>query len=113
LLEGKKDEDLVYKKKIRRPLVSYTKTTPPHIRAARLLGSRTRSVEYVMTLGGPIPTRLEPRHIDYKHYIDKQLTPVADSLLKLLGTSLKEILDVSVTGESVTTIKPGEDNVGI
>ncbi|MFH1400219.1 MAG: DNA polymerase II, partial [Nanoarchaeota archaeon] len=37
LLAGKFDDQLVYRKQIRKDLKEYTKTTPPHVKAARML----------------------------------------------------------------------------
>lgn len=38
-----------------------------------------------MTLKGPIPVQNEIDHIDYQHYIDKQIRPLADQVLKTKG----------------------------
>jgi DNA polymerase-2 len=45
-----------------------------------------------MTLKGPIPLELDPKEPDYQHYIDRQLQPVADSILEVLGKSFDGIL---------------------
>jgi DNA polymerase-2 len=34
-----------------------------------------------------------PRGLDYQHYLDRQLAPAADALLRLKGTSVSEIVD--------------------
>ncbi|MDD9954229.1 MAG: DNA polymerase II [Candidatus Woesearchaeota archaeon] len=94
--EGKRDELLVYKKSIRKDLASYTKTTPPHVKAARLLEEKgkleSNVIEYVMTPDGPYPTALEPKTIDYDHYIEKQLKPIADAILVFFDTTFDDVL---------------------
>jgi DNA polymerase-2 len=35
---------------------------------------------------------LDPKDIDYQHYIDKQLKPIADSILVLLDLSFDSIV---------------------
>ncbi|PYQ10182.1 MAG: DNA polymerase II [Acidobacteria bacterium] len=93
LRAGKCDELLVYRKSLRKPLDQYTETTPPHVKAARLLPKAPgRRIAYVMTLAGPQPERFLDSPIDYDHYIEKQLEPVADALLPQLGTSFRAVM---------------------
>ena len=40
-----------------------------------------------MTRGGPEPLELRQSGIDYAHYLDKQLQPIADAILHPLGDS--------------------------
>src|SRR5262249_44513246 len=48
LRAGRWDAELVYRKAVRKPLADYTKTTPPHVKAARKQGGRGgRLVVYV------------------------------------------------------------------
>ncbi|MCC7568570.1 MAG: DNA polymerase II [Candidatus Methanofastidiosa archaeon] len=95
LLRGERDADLVYRKRLRKGLDDYTKTTPPHVKAARMasFGDKDHAslVEYVMTKRGPLPASRAVR-IDYRHYVDKQIRPLADSVLTLLGTSFEEVV---------------------
>ncbi len=105
LKRGKLDDQLVYRKGVRKELSSYTKTTPPHVKAARLLeergGTRDGSViEYVMTMNGPEPLGYETAPIDYHHYIEKQIKPIADSVLSFYDTSFDEL----IAGSSQTTL---------
>jgi len=82
LRKGKYDSLLVYKKAIRKNLEEYVKTTPPHVKAARKLQKLTTNIiEYVMTLDGPEPIQLQKSPLDYEHYIEKQIKPIADSVL--------------------------------
>jgi len=91
---GKKDDLLVYKRAIRKEIADYTKTTPPHVKAARLLGKDLKStiIEYVMTKEGPEPIQKIKHKIDYEHYIEKQLRPIADAVLGFYNQSFDDIL---------------------
>ena len=89
---GAYDEKLVYRKRLHKPPGEYGKSPPPYARAAMLLPKKVREVRYVMTTEGPVPIELNPKNPDYPHYIDKQLRPVADSILEVLGTSFEEIV---------------------
>jgi DNA polymerase-2 len=91
---GRFDGQLVYRKAVRKDLEEYTKTTPPHVQAARRQQQPGgRLVEYVMTHHGPEPVGEETAPLDYEHYIEHQIKPVADAILRFLGTSLDTILD--------------------
>ncbi len=82
LKDGKHDDLLVYRKAIRKDLEAYTKTTPPHVKAARLLDKiDSNIIEYLMTKDGPQPLQKLSSPVDYDHYIDKQVKPIADSVL--------------------------------
>ncbi|MGE5350796.1 MAG: DNA polymerase II [Acidobacteriota bacterium] len=84
---GIHDEKLVYRKRLRKDVDLYTKNTPPHVKAARLTNTSSGIIRYVMTKRGPVPIELDHRDYDYQHYIDKQIKPIADSVLGLLGQS--------------------------
>jgi len=89
------DRDLVYKKRLRKPPGEYVKIVPPHVRAALLLEPRTevlREIRYVMTRRGPVPVELPHEDLDYNHYIEKQLKPVADAVLMFFDQSFNEIM---------------------
>lgn len=95
-LSGDFDDQLVYRKRLRRKLDDYQRNVPPHARAARIADDYNRQqgrplqyqnggwISYVMTVAGPEP--LETRHspIDYQHYLERQLQPVADAILPFL-----------------------------
>ncbi|MBN2053143.1 DNA polymerase II [Candidatus Woesearchaeota archaeon] len=91
---GKYDDLLVYRKAIRKEIDDYTKTTPPHVKAARLLGKDLRSniIEYVMTKEGPEPIQKQKHKIDYEHYIEKQIKPIADAILVFYDQSFDDII---------------------
>lgn len=91
--KGKMDAKLVYRKSIRKDLSEYTKTTPPHVKAARKLDKLDSNViSYFMTLDGPEPTQKLTHPLDYEHYIKKQIEPIANQVLSLFGKSLEDIL---------------------
>lgn len=94
VLAGAQDELLVYRKALRKPLESYTASTPPHVAAARKLGGApTRIISYVMTVQGPEPIEALRHAIDRSHYIEKQVRPVAEPVLDALGLDFDVIVD--------------------
>lgn len=102
-LSGARDQDLVYRKRLRRPLAQYVKSQPPQVRAARLADEHRRrlglppryqqkgEVRYVMTLQGPEPIEYVCSPLDYQHYVDKQLEPIADGILPFIGLSFERV----------------------
>jgi DNA polymerase-2 len=95
LKKGEYDSSLIYKKKITKALNQYTKTTPPHVRAAREVKNFSgRLVRYVLTKDGPKHVSLLPESpdYDYEHYIEKQLGGVSDDLLNSFGIDFEELL---------------------
>ena len=92
LLAGELDAELVYRKRLRRPLDAYTRNVPPHVQAARRQSSRPGSwVSYVVTANGPLPVEALDAKPDYEHYRDRQLAPAADGILHFLGTSFETL----------------------
>jgi DNA polymerase-2 len=89
--KGQRDTELVYQKRMRRELTSYTSTTPPHVKAARLLPKPPRVVRYLMTLQGPQPLGYVHAQIDYEHYISKQVLPIVATVFDLVGFDAEEI----------------------
>jgi DNA polymerase-2 len=87
LRRGERDEQLVYRKTLRRPAEDYASETP-QVRAARLMGWTTERgrIAYVMTKAGAEP--IESRSgapLDYDHYVERQLLPIAVSIAEVLG----------------------------
>jgi DNA polymerase-2 len=87
LRRGERDDELVYRKTLRRVADDYASETP-QVRAARLMGwtSRRGRVSYVMTAAGAEP--LDKRSgalLDYSHYIEHQLVPIAMAIADALG----------------------------
>ncbi|MEK6892578.1 MAG: DNA polymerase II [Nanoarchaeota archaeon] len=96
ILGGKVDDKLVYRKSIRKALNEYTKTTPPHVKAARQLDHLDSNViEYYMTSAGPEPIQKLKHKIDYEHYIEKQIKPIANQILSLFNKSFEELTQKS------------------
>jgi DNA polymerase-2 len=91
LFAGALDEQLVYRKRLRRGIDSYQHNVPPHVKAARLVGRPLRDIAYVWTTRGPQPLEAQTATLDYHHYVDKQLAPAADVILSCLGTSFDAI----------------------
>jgi DNA polymerase II len=90
---GKYDEDLVYRKSIRKDLEEYTKTTPPHVKAARKLKKlESSTIEYYMTTAGPEPIQLLKHDLDYEHYIEKQIKPIADTMLSFFNIAFEDLI---------------------
>lgn len=90
--DGKLDEKLVYRKSIRKDLQEYTKTTPPHVKAARKLDSlESNVIEYYITLDGPEPIQKLKHKIDYEHYVDKQIKPIAEQILAVFSKKFEDL----------------------
>jgi DNA polymerase-2 len=97
--------ELVLRKRLRRKLSEYVKNIPPHVQAARKAEEIRKTlqlpalyehggwVEYVMTTAGPEPRQYQRSPVDYDFYIDKQLAPIADSILVFQQSSMDKILD--------------------
>lgn len=91
--EGQHDDKLVYSKSITKKLEEYTKTTPPHVKAARMLPKlKSKIIKYYMTTNGPEPLELLNSPLDYDHYIDKQIKPIAESILNLLDKNFDDVI---------------------
>ena len=107
-LSGDYDDQLLYRKRLRRPLISYTKNIPPHVRAAKLadkenlrLGKTLKYqnkgwINYAITTVGPEPIEYLQHPFDYEHYVIKQLMPVADAILPFIGLSFSDICNKQI-----------------
>ncbi|MBD3343849.1 MAG: DNA polymerase II [Chitinivibrionales bacterium] len=93
--EGIFDDKLVYRKRLRKSLNDYAGHAPPHVQAARLLDSPRHSIAYYITREGPQPREKRTAPLDYNHYIDTQLKPIADSILEWTAHDFDSI----VTGQ--------------
>ncbi|MCZ7643793.1 MAG: DNA polymerase II [Planctomycetota bacterium] len=80
---GRWDEKLVYRKALRKGLEGYTRASPPHVRAARLLDRPRGVIRYVMTRDGPQPAGRAGAPLDYEHYIKKQIAPLVETLAQV------------------------------
>jgi DNA polymerase-2 len=90
--EGKLDSQLIYRKSIRKNLDEYVKTTPPHVKAARLLDHLDSNIiEYCITVEGPEPIQKLKHKLDYEHYIEKQIKPIANQILSLFDKDFDDL----------------------
>ncbi|QJR82856.1 DNA polymerase II [Alteromonas pelagimontana] len=102
---GQKDKQLIYARRLRKPLSHYTKTMPPHVRAARAADEHNRqagnvlkyqnktTVFYVVTTHGPQTVEQQNQPLDYEHYIEKQIRPIAESILPSIGLSFDDLFN--------------------
>ncbi|GAA6136132.1 DNA polymerase II [Oceaniserpentilla sp. 4NH20-0058] len=107
LHNGNRDEELIYKKRIRKPLSTYVKNIPPQIQAAKHADHYYKEkglnnpyenggwIKYTMTKQGPIAIEClseEAFQIDYNHYLEKQITPVVDGILYFLNERFCDLI---------------------
>jgi DNA polymerase-2 len=93
LRSGALDSELVYRKALRKPLHTYTASTPPHVAAARRASRPPgRVVRYVVTTDGPEPADERSAPIDHEHYVQRQVRAVAESVLVLLGLDFDTVI---------------------
>ncbi len=102
---GERDDALIYHKRLRRRLADYEKNQPPHVKAARLADDalvrqglpprhqHRGRISYLMTTQGPEPVAWQQHPLDYEHYIQKQLRPIADGILPFIGHHFDEWAD--------------------
>ncbi len=111
VLKGKMDEQLIYRKRLRRNLEDYQKNIPPHVQAAHKLARQYNLqtttydwqpppqkgdwIEYLLTVNGPEPMaqnkNIPTSPIAYDQYIERQLKPIADSVLQFIDLSFDDI----------------------
>lgn len=101
--QGERDHQLIYRKRLRQKLERYVKNVPPQVKAARLADARNAElgrplqyqnkgwISYIYTTNGPEPDEYRTSHIDYDHYIEKQLRPVADAILPFIHMRFDEV----------------------
>jgi DNA polymerase-2 len=106
---GAWDDRLVYRKQLRRHLSDYEKNVPPHVKAARLADKENDElgrplqyqhrgwIEYVMTLHGAEPLEFQKHVMDYQHYLDKQLKPIADGILPFVHCDFDALIAPQMT----------------
>ncbi|MCB0276522.1 MAG: DNA polymerase II, partial [Calditrichaeota bacterium] len=109
---GRYDEAMVYYKKLRKDPQEYTHHLSPQVRAAQMLGKPVREIRYLMTREGPVPINKNPGPPDYAHYIDRQIRPIADSLLGLAGKSLDSLIGPQQLSFLEGPDAGGEDDLG-
>ena len=92
---GALDDSLVYRKQLRKRAEEYTRTTPPHVAAARKSGAGSKRgalISYVMTTAGAEPVDDVRHPIDREHYVQKQVRPVAEPVLEALGLDFERAI---------------------
>lgn len=102
LFRGEFDEELAFRKKLRRVPEDYVASTPPHIKVARALGWKGRkgTVEYVITVNGPEALSLRSSPLDYPWYALSQILPTARSVGIAAGFDAEAIVrSVSPVGQ--------------
>ena len=104
LKRGELDTKLVYRKRIRQGLDQYVKNKPPHVqaglkaeRAYQQMDQPTpyRSgsyIEYAITINGPEPIEFLSSSLDYQHYLEKQIRPVAEAIMQFLGEDFDDLV---------------------
>ncbi|MBW6097740.1 DNA polymerase II, partial [Pseudomonas aeruginosa] len=104
LMAGELDAQLVYRKRLRRPLHEYQRNVPPHVRAARLADEQNLkqgrpaqyqnrgAIKYVWTVNGPEPVDYQQSPLDYEHYLTRQLQPVAEGILPFVEDNFATLL---------------------
>ena len=92
LMNGEFDGKLVYRKHVRKDLDAYTSNIPPHVQAAKMLDAPVKVIKYYITKNGPQPVEKLSAPIDYQHYMDSQLRPIADSILVWMGSDFDRIV---------------------
>lgn len=100
---GLLDDQLTYRKRLRQPLSKYVKNIPPHVKAARIadehnaaLGKQLQYqrkgwIKYVITVNGPEPLDYVDSQIDYEHYVEKQIRPIAEGILPFINVDFEQI----------------------
>ncbi|MDH5484194.1 MAG: DNA polymerase II [Gammaproteobacteria bacterium] len=104
LKAGHYDDKLIYRKRLRQKLQDYKKNIPPHAQAAikaeqvfKDTGrpSRYKSaswIEYVITVNGPETLECHLSRLNYNHYIEKQLTPIANTILSAINNAMESVI---------------------
>jgi DNA polymerase-2 len=93
LRRGMLDGALVYRKQLRKAAKEYTATTPPHVAAARKSTRPPgRTISYVMTTDGAEPIDNVRHPLDREHYVHKQVKPVAEPVLAVLGLRFEQTI---------------------
>jgi DNA polymerase-2 len=102
--QGQCDDELIYRKRLRRDVDLYEKSNPPHVKAARkheaITGEALKkgdTIRYVITVNGPEPVDNRNSMIDYQHYVDKQLQPIADSILCFIDDGFERIVQAQIS----------------
>lgn len=100
---GARDAELVFRKRIRRPLAGYVRNRPPHVQAAikadewlLKCGKNARYqrggwIKYVLTTHGPEPLECVQSPLDYDVLLMRQIAPIVDAVGQFLGVSYAQL----------------------
>ena len=106
---GLYDDQLNYRKRLRKPLKHYVKNVPPQVKAARradeINGAHGKPlryqnkgfISYIITINGPEAVEHQTSAVDYEHYIEKQIRPIAEAILPFIDVSYDEIVSAQVS----------------
>ena len=102
---GQKDELLIYRKNLRKPVESYTRSVPPHVKAAKLMDSPSGVIRYVITRDGPQPEGQLTSPIDYTHYIEKQIRPIVTTVSQAYDLDVESAISgrLNLFGDTLKT----------
>ena len=90
---GECDDQLVYRKGLRKSVDSYTTNVPPHVQAVKKSDAPPpRIVRYVVTEQGPELESEMQGAPDREHYVQKQIRPVAEPVLDALGLDFAQVI---------------------
>lgn len=100
LMAGKLNHLLVYRKRLGQNLSEYVKNIPPHAQAALKFQldnpdkhfQRGQWIEYMLSQSGPIMVSGGPVIPDLEHYLEKQLRPIAESILPTINLTFERFL---------------------
>ncbi len=93
LRAGELDDQLVYRKGLRKAVSSYTTNVPPHVQAVKKSSAPPpRIVSYIVTQQGPELADELKHPIDIEHYVDRQVRPVAEPVLEALGLKFSQVI---------------------
>ena len=93
LRSGALDDQLVYRKGLRKAVGDYRAGKPPHVAAAeKSKAPLGRVIAYLITLAGPEPLDNQTAPPDREHYVHKQLRPVAAPILATLGLKFEQLI---------------------
>ena len=93
LRAGRLDDELVYRKGLRKSVNDYTTNIPPHVQAVKKSSAPApRVVHYVVTENGPELIGELTAPPDREHYLDRQVKPVAEPVLEVLGLKFNQVI---------------------
>ncbi len=99
LRAGELDDQLVYRKGLRKAVDTYTTNVPPHVQAVKKAqaGQKAgepppRVVRYVITDQGPELVDERRGKLDLEHYLERQLKPVAEPILDVMNLEFAKVI---------------------